>query len=399
MATSRKEKNYSASIPDWVDNIIIQGINKGASDIHFDPLKDKILVRFRIDGILQTIEVAATSFLEMIIARLKAMAQIDTIEKRKPQDGHILFQIDPNGEPVDLRLSIFPTALGEAAVIRILNRREFLFENLEKLGMDAGTAEKLRAVIQRPSGMVLVTGPGGSGKTSTLYTLLHFLNSSKQEHNIITLEDPIELLLSGIRQSQIRPEIGFTFADGLRSILRQDPDVMMIGEIRDDETAEISVRAALMGALFLSTMHTINSVGAIVRFSELGLSRSLIASSLLAIIAQRLVRTTCPKCKEEIIPDKKLIEVSGVNIDSSAKFFRGKGCDACKNLGYSGRTAIFEIMFIDREIQQMIMAGENFTEIETRARKNGMKTLREMAVQKAIDGITTLEEAIRVTPL
>jgi type IV pilus assembly protein PilB len=398
MAT-KKEKNYSTSIPDWVDGIIVQGVNKGASDIHFDPLRDKVLVRFRIDGILQTIETVATSFMEMIIARLKAMAQVDTIEKRKPQDGHILFQSDQNVEPIDLRLSIFPTALGEAAVLRILNRKEFLFEDFEKLGMSADVAGKLRDVVQRPSGMVLVTGPGGSGKTSTLYTLLNFLNSAKQEHNIITLEDPIELLLPGIRQSQIRPEIGFTFAEGLRSILRQDPDVMMIGEIRDDETAEISVRAALMGALFLSTMHTINSVGAIVRFSELGLSRSLIASSLLAVIAQRLVRTNCLNCKEEIIPDKKLIAASGVSIDSGTKFFRSKGCDACKNLGYSGRTAIFEVMFIDKDIQQMIMSGASFTEIEAQAKKSGMKTLREVAMQKAAEGITTIEEAIRVTPL
>ena len=395
----KKEKNHTTSIPDWVDSIIIQGISRGASDIHFDPLKDKILVRFRIDGILQTIETVATSFMETIIARLKAMAQIDTIEKRRPQDGHILFQPESGSESIDLRLSIFPTALGEAAVIRILNRKEFLFENLGKLGMEIILAEELKSVIQRPSGMILVTGPGGSGKTSTLYTRLHLLNSAKQEHNIITLEDPIELLLPGIRQSQIRPEIGFTFAEGLRSILRQDPDVMMIGEIRDDETAEISVRAALMGALFLSTMHTINSVGAIVRFSELGLSRSLIASSLLAVIAQRLVRTICLKCKEEIIPDKGLIEISGANIADNTKFFRGKGCDVCKNLGYSGRTAIFEIMFIDKNIQQMIMAGASFTEIEAQAKKSGMKTLRESAIQKATEGITTIEEAIRVTPL
>lgn len=398
MAT-KKEKSYSTSIPDWVDSIISQGASKGASDIHFDPLKDKVLVRFRIDGILQTIETVATSFMEMIIARLKAMAQIDTIEKRKPQDGHILFQSNQESQPIDLRLSIFPTALGEAAVLRILNRKEFLFEDLEKLGMGSIITEKMMSIIQRPSGMVLVTGPGGSGKTSTLYTLLHLLNSAKQEHNIITLEDPIELLLPGIRQSQIRPEIGFSFAEGLRSILRQDPDVMMIGEIRDDETAEISVRAALMGALFLSTMHTINSVGALVRFSELGLSRSLIASSLLAVIAQRLVRTICPNCKEEIVPDKKLIEMAGTEITGNAKFFHGKGCDACKNLGYLGRTAIFEIMFIDKDIQQMIMAGASFTEIEAHARKTGMKTLREAAIQKAAEGITTIEEAIRVTPL
>jgi len=398
MAT-KKEKNYSALIPEWVDNIIAQGISKGASDIHFDPLKDKILVRFRIDGILQTIEAVATSFMEMIIARLKAMAQIDTIEKRKPQDGHISFQLDQSAEPVDLRLSIFPTALGEAAVLRILNRKEFLFEDLEKSGMDKVAADKLKKVVQQPSGMVLVTGPGGSGKTSTLYTILNFLNSAKQEHNIVTLEDPIELLLPGIRQSQIHPEIGFTFAEGLRSILRQDPDVMMIGEIRDDETAEISVRAALMGALFLSTMHTINSVGAIIRFSELGLSRSLIASSLLAVVAQRLVRTICPQCKEEIVPEKEIIGAAGVSVPSGTKFFHGKGCEACKGLGYLGRTAVSEVMFIDKDIQQMIMAGAPFSEIEAQAKKSGMKTLREVAVQKSIDGITTIEEAIRVTPL
>jgi len=390
------------SLTEWVDNIIIQGVNRGASDIHFDPFSDKAVVRFRIDGLLHGVETTSLDSLETIIARLKVMAQLNTTEKRKPQDGHILFQSDIVGgaQPMDLRLSIFPTVSGEAAVIRILSRKDFLFESLEKLGMSPETADNIRSMAQKPSGMILATGPGGSGKSSTLYTILNHLKEEKPQKNIITLEDPVEIYLEGVRQSQIHPEIGFTFAEGLKSILRQDPNVIMVGEIRDDETAEISVRAALMGSLFFSTMHTINSVGAIVRFTELGLSRSLIASSLLVVIAQRLVRTICPHCKEEIIPDKKLLAMSGIGEELKiSKLYHGKGCDACSNSGYIGRTGVFEVMFINKEIQELIMSGASFNEIENYAKKNGMKTLRQAAIQKAIDGITTLEEAIRVTPL
>jgi len=385
---------------DWVDNIISQAITAKASDIHFEPQRDKFVVYYRIDGILNLVDSMPLAYLEPTIAHLKVLAQLDITERRRPQDGHILFQ--PKTllftQPIDLRLSIFPTVFGECAVIRILQRRDLVFESLEKLGMDSDTAERLRNVLQRPSGMILVTGPGGSGKTTTLYTILNFLASKKPKLNILTLEDPIELSLPGIRQSQIRPEIGFTFATGLRSILRQDPNVIMIGEIRDKETAEISVRAALMGCLFFSTMHTINSVGAIVRFLEFGIAPSLISSSLLVIIAQRLVRTICPYCKTETQPAEEFIKLAGLSKRGELKFFKGKGCSACNNLGYLGRTGVFEVMFVEKEIQQLILEGKPFTEIEKQARSNGMKTLREVAIEKALEGITTLEEALRVTP-
>lgn len=396
-----KEVSYREIRPaEWVDNIITQGIAAGASDIHIEPLRDKSMVYFRIDGILHSVESIPLAYLETVMGCLKVIAQLDITEHRKPQDGHILFRskISHLPEPVDLRLSIFPTVLGEAAVLRILNRKDLLFENLEKLGMGSYTADKLTSVLQRPSGMILVTGLGGTGKTTTLYTILNYLQSQKPKRNILTLEDPVELYLPGIRQSQIYPEIGFTFAKGLRSILRQDPNVVMVGEIRDDETAEISIRAALMGALFFSTMHTINSVGAIIRFLEFGLSRSLVASALLTVIAQRLVRTICPHCKVKAKPTERNTELSGISKDDELRLFKGKGCGFCDDSGYLGRTGIFEVMFIDKEIHRLILKGTSFTEIEEKAKNNGMETLQEVAIKKALEGVTTLEEAIRVVP-
>lgn len=396
-----KKITYKELTPsEWVDSIIARGIEMGASDIHINASPEALLVRFRIDGVLHLIESMPLTYLETVIARLKVMAQLDTTERRLPQDGHILFQSGgpSHSESIDLRLSIFPTVLGEVAVIRILNRKEFLFDNLEQLGMDSDIAEKLRSVLQQPSGMILVAGPGGSGKSATLYTILNFLKSQKQEQNIITLEDPVELFLPGVRQSHIHPEIGFTFVIGLRSILRQDPNVIMIGEIRDDETAEISIRAALMGALFFSTIHTINSIGAIIRFLELGLPPSLIAASLIAIISRRLVRTICPNCKIKASPSRKLIEMSGISKEDELKLYEGKGCDFCHGSGYHGRTGVFEVMFVDKEIQRLIIERVPFTEIEKQAKINGMRTLREAAIKKALEGITTLEEAFRVTP-
>jgi type II secretory ATPase GspE/PulE/Tfp pilus assembly ATPase PilB-like protein len=385
---------------DWVDAIITQGINAKASDIHFEPQRDKFVVYYRIDGVLHFVDSMPLAYLETAIAHLKILAHLDITEHRRPQDGHILFQ--PKSllytQPIDLRLSIFPTAFGEAAVLRVLQRKDLLFESLEKLGMESETAERLRKILQKPSGMILVTGPGGSGKTTTLYTILNYLANQKPKLNIMTLEDPIELLLPGIRQSQIFPEIGFTFAEGLRSILRQDANVIMIGEIRDKETAEISVRASLMGCLFFSTMHTINSVGAIIRFLEFGLPRSLIASSLLAIIAQRLVRVICPHCKVKAEPDRELMKLVGISKEDESKLFKGKGCQFCDNTGYLGRTGVFEVMFVDKEIQRLILEGAHFTEIEKQAQKNGMQTLQEAAVKKVLEGVTTLEEALRVIP-
>jgi len=396
-----KKVSYKEVLPrEWIDSIIAQGITTGASDIHIDSFKDRLEVRFRVDGILRPVESQTISYLKEVVARLKVMAQLDSTEHRKPQDGHILFQpkTSPRLEPVDLRLSIFPTIFGEAAVIRILNRKDLLFENIEKLGMSIDVANKLRNILQKPSGMILVTGLGGSGKTTTLYTILNFLKAQKSLRNIITLEDPVELYIPDIRQSQIYPEIGFTFGMGLRSILRQDPNIVMVGEIRDDETAEISIRAALMGALFFSTMHTINSVGAIVRFLEFSLSRSLIASALLTVVAQRLVRTICPHCKIRAKLNEQIIELSGVSEKDVSKFFTGKGCGFCDNSGYLGRTAVFEVLFIDQEIRRLIIEGASFIQIENYAKNSGMKTLQEEVIKKALKGITTLEEVIRVIP-
>ena len=395
-----KEVSLREILPDeWVENIISQGIANGASDIHIDTLRNEFMVRFRIEGTLHTIETVPLNYLERVIGCLKVKAQLDVTEQRRPQDGHIFFR--PRGslspESIDLRISIFPTVFGEAVVMRILNRKDLLFESLEKLGMRPTTAENLRSILQRPSGMILVTGPGGTGKTTTLYTILNYLQSQKLQRNIITLEDPVELYLPGIRQSQIRPEIGFTFSRGLRSILRQDPNVIMIGEIRDDETAEIAIRASLMGALLFSTMHTINSVGAIVRFLEFGLPRSLVASGLLAIIAQRLVKTICPHCKEKAKPPEKLINLSGVSKENELKFFRGKGCKFCDNSGYLGRIGIFEVMFVNEEIRRLILEGASFIKIENQAKKDGMETLQEVAIKKTLEGIITLEEALRMT--
>lgn len=397
----KKEVSYKEITPiKWVEDIIAKGITGGASDIHIEPFPDQVLVYFRIDGVLRTIESQPLFYLEQIISRLKVMAQLDSTEHRRPQDGHIVFQPKSflHPEPLELRISIFPTVFGEAAVMRILNRKDLLFENLEKLGMNLGIAEKLRSIVQRPAGMILVTGIGGSGKTTTLYTILNFLKSQKTQRNIITLEDPVELYLPGIRQSQIHPEIGFTFSQGVRSILRQDPNVVMVGEIRDDETAEISIRAALMGALFFSTMHTINSVGAIVRFLEFGLSRSLVASALLIIIAQRLLKNICSHCKVRAKPPAQVMELSGISPSDAPKLFEGKGCGFCSESGYSGRTGIFEVMFIDEEIRRLILEGASFVEIEKHARRSGMETLQEAATKKALAGLTTLEEVLRVVP-
>lgn len=395
-----KEGFLRETLPDeWVENIISQAIASGASDIHIDPLQDEFVLRFRVEGILHTIEKMPLNYLGRVTRCLKVKAQLDVTEERRPQDGHIFLR--PKGslnpEPIDLRLSIFPTVFGEAVVMRIMNRKDLLFENFGKLGLSPGVADNLRDILQRPSGMILVTGPGGSGKTTTLYTILNYFRSQKPQRNIITLEDPVELYLSGIRQSQIHPEIGFTFSKGLRSILRQDPDVVMIGEIRDQETAEIAVRASLMGALLFSTMHTINSVGAIVRFFEFKLPRSLVASGLLAIIAQRLVKTICPHCKEKGKPTEKIIKISGISKSDEMKLFKGKGCKFCNNSGYLGRIGIFEVMFIDEKIRHLILEGASFVKIENQAKNNGMEALQEVAIKKALEGIITLEEALRVT--
>lgn len=396
---SKDEMDYKEIRPkDWLEDIIAKGIKMGASDIHIQPEQDKLLVKFRIDGVLREVDSLPLFYQSTVVSCLKIMANLDITESRKPQDGHIVFrpQILTFTEPIDLRLSIFPTVFGEASVLRILNRKDLIFEKLENLGIELPDVEKLQFIFHQSEGMVLVTGPGGSGKTTTLYTILNSFQASQR--NIITLEDPVELHLKGVRQAQIHPEVGFDFAQGLRSVLRQDPNVVMVGEIRDDETAEISIRAALMGMLFLSTMHTTNSVGAIVRFIELGIPRSLVASALRVVIAQRLIRVICPHCKTKIKPPQKVLELCKISKEDESKLFQGKGCDFCLGTGYLGRTGIFELLFINKEIRELIIQGAPFKEIEEEAKRNGMRTLQEVAIAKALQGITAIEEVIRITP-
>ena len=383
---------------DWLDSIILKGVSMRASDIHIEPSEDGIRTFFRIDGVLNHVDSLPIEYHEAIISRLKVSANLDTTEHRKPQDGHILFPSKiPNQGSIDLRLSVFPSILGETAVLRILNRADLLFENLDNLGISPDEMEKLKEILHQHSGMILVTGPSGSGKTTTLYTMLGYLVSrSSGRENIVTLEDPVELRLRNIRQAQIFPEIGFDFVQGLRSILRQDANIIMVGEIRDDETVRISLRAALTGVLFLSTMHTLNSVGAIIRFTELGVPRSLVASALRLVIAQRLVRTLCTHCKVQANFSKRWVETFGIAEEDREKIFDSKGCDQCLNTGYLGRIGIFELLFIDKEIQESIIESRSFTEVEELANKKIKQTLRDAAVKKVLEGVTTFEEITRV---
>ncbi|MCX6758563.1 MAG: ATPase, T2SS/T4P/T4SS family, partial [Candidatus Nealsonbacteria bacterium] len=272
-----------------------------------------------------------------------------------------------------------------------------IFDKLDKLGIEPYDLEKLQFVLRQSEGMVLVTGPGGSGKTTTLYTILNALASSQR--NIVTLEDPVELRLNGVRQSQIHPELGFDFSQGLRSILRQDANVVMVGEIRDDETAEISIRAALTGILFLASIHTTNSVGAIIRFIELGIPPSMVAAALRVVITQRLIRNVCPNCREKIVPSDKIVQFCRIPKDYQSKFVQVKGCSECDGTGYKGRTGIFEVMFVNEDLQRMIIEGAAFTDLELQAKRNGMRTLKDVAISLALNGATSLDEVIRMTPL
>lgn len=380
-----------------LDDIITEGFNQNASDIHIEPKTDEIRILYRIDGLLHVVQRLHLGELTKMISRLKIIANLDTTETRKPQDGHILFQSNKvESGYIDLRLSIFPSTRGEVAVMRILNRKDLLFDNLESLNIDPDDAERIREVASSSSGMILVTGPGGSGKTTTLYTILNFIVNSPSKKNIVTLEDPVELSLKGIRQAQIQPDIGFNFADGIRSILRQDANVVMVGEIRDDETAKISLRAALMGVLFFSTMHTTNSIGAIARFVELGIPRSFISSAMKLVISKRLMRRICPNCIEADNPSQKLISMFNLTPEHVALLKKGGGCDKCFNTGYKGRIGVYEMLYVDEEIQQLILESATYKEIENSAKNKGMKTLKESALIKALDGITTIEEVIRV---
>jgi len=372
--------------------ILSEAVRLKASDILIEPMESETRVRFRIDGLLQIARILPKTLHEAIISRIKVMSELNIAERRLPQDGR--FKIKIRNRFVDFRISILPSSFGEKAGIRILDQANATLD-VEKLGFSGSSLEALKSSSLKPHGMILACGPTGSGKTTTLYSILHFIDSP--DKNIVTIEDPIEFDLGGINQVNARPEIGLTFASALRSILRQDPDIIMVGEIRDFDTLDIAVKAALTGHLVLSTIHTNTAAGAITRMINMGLEPFLISSSVVMIAAQRLVRKICDKCKESYKIDDDIRKAVGIKDESVATFYKGTGCKFCLGTGYKGRIGIIEVLELDANIRRLIMNNSTEAEIKQEARSSGMITLREDGISKASKGLTTLEEIIRVT--
>jgi len=381
----------NAPIVKLIDSIINNAVKAKASDIHIEPFENYIKIRFRVDGSLQEVLKAPKETLGSLIARIKILASLDIAEKRIPQDGRIITRID--NEPIDLRVSSLPTVFGEKIVIRILKRSNFLLGK-KQLGMSKDDMEIMERIIKSPYGIILVTGPTGSGKSTTLYSILNELNGVKS--NIITVEDPVEYMMEGINQVNVNTKAGLTFATGLRAILRQDPDIIMIGEIRDDETSEIAVRAAITGHLVLSTIHTNDAASAIVRLEDMGIESYLVAASLTGIIAQRLVKKICPKCKEAYEANDAEKNLLGEDPEKPLKIYRGVGCNYCNNTGYYGRTGIYEVMEITREHRAIIQGSNDLDEIRKISIENGAKTLKMSCVDLVLRGETTIEELTTV---
>ncbi len=370
-----------------LNSILSEAVKERVSDVHIEPYERDLLVRFRIDGILYEKLSPPKIIQDALVSRVKIMAGLNIAEKRLPQDGRI--RVIVAGRDVDIRVSIIPTFYGERVVLRLLDKKKGIL-SLSDIGLGEVGVRTLERMLTRTSGIILVTGPTGSGKSTTLYAALNRVNSS--EKNIITIEDPIEYQIKGIGQIQVNPKIDLTFASGLRSILRQDPDIIMVGEIRDAETAEIAIQSSLTGHLVLSTLHTNDAATAVTRLVDMGIEPFMIASSLSAVVAQRLVRVICPHCREEYRPVEAY---AGVTLPE--KLFRGRGCDKCFGLGTLGRTAIYEILPIDQELCSMIIRRCHSGEIKEYAVSRGMKTLRDDGLARAAAGITTIEEVLRVT--
>ena len=387
------EETVGPQVIRLVNALICRALREEATDIHVEPEEKSLRVRFRIDGILYVRPVIEKALMPAVITRIKIMAIIDISESRLPQDGRFSFESD--GKTYDFRVSTFPTIHGEKVVLRILDK-EHVIMGLEQLGFSPSALTIFKKSVARPNGIILVTGPTGSGKTTTLYSTLNYVNSA--ERNIMTLEDPVEYEIPLIQQSQINLKAGLTFASGLRAMLRQDPDVILVGEMRDAETADVSIRAALTGHLVFSTLHTNDAVGAIPRLLDMGVDPSLMASSFVAIIAQRLVRKVCSYCKETREVDKSLQQLAGINRELGGNtFYKGRGCTRCYDSGYRGRVGIFEILPVSPAIAQMITQRSSSQEILERARVEGMTTMMEDGVEKVMQGITTVEELARVT--
>jgi type IV pilus assembly protein PilB len=388
------ESSEEAPVIKLVNLILVQAIKDRASDIHIEPFEKQLRLRYRIDGMLYDSMAPPKSLQSALTSRIKIMSTLDIAERRLPQDGR--FRIKIAGRDVDLRVSILPTVHGEKIVMRVLDKGT-LNTNLDSLGMDADDLAKFKQAIDAPHGMMLMTGPTGSGKTSTLYAVLTKLNTS--DVNVVTVEDPVEYQMMGINQIQVKPEIGLTFASGLRSILRQDPDIVMVGEIRDSETADIAVKAALTGHLVLSTLHTNDAPGAVARLIDMGIEPFLVSSSLLMICAQRLIRKVCPHCKETMdVPADAARRLGLTPADiANTKFYRGHGCGRCKDTGYLGRMAILEVLSVTHALREQILTNSSANAVRDLALKEGMKTLRIAGINKAKAGLTTIDEVLRVS--
>jgi type IV pilus assembly protein PilB len=389
-----KQAVEEAPVVKLVNVILAEAIKKGASDIHAEPYERVFRVRFRIDGVLYEVMTPPMSLKNAIISRLKIMASLDISERRLPQDGRM--KVKYKGREVDFRVSTLPTLFGEKVVMRLLDRSNLKLD-LSKLGFAPKALADFEAAIRAPYGMLLVTGPTGSGKTTTLYSALDRLN--QPETNIMTAEDPVEFNIRGINQVQIREGIGLNFAAALRSFLRQDPDVIMVGEIRDHETAEIAVKAALTGHLVLSTLHTNDAPSAVTRLLNMGIEPFLVASSVISILAQRLLRRICVHCKSPVTVQPHALVDVGLTPEEAASItcYKGVGCEACSGTGYKGRIAIYEVMVLSPELRDMVLSGASATEIKRGAIQQGMQTLRMSGLQKLQEGITTVEEVLRVT--
>jgi len=387
-------ESEEAPIIALVNLVILRAVKERASDIHIEPFgEDTLKVRYRIDGILHDVMSLPRNLQLAVISRIKIMSDLDIADKRLPQDGRI--QVNIGGKKINIRVSVLPAVTGESAVLRILDPSSILLE-LDSLGFSPDILPNFLSLIKKPNGIILVTGPTGSGKSTTLYTTLNLLNST--EKKIMTIEDPVEYRLKGISQVQAKPKIGLTFAAGLRSFLRQDPDIMLVGEIRDSETAEIAVQAALTGHIVLSTLHTNDAPSSVIRLIDMGIEPFLISSSVIGVIAQRLVRKICPKCKKEIKipPDlEKILDEFEIN-SSELTLYKGEGCPYCKDTGYKGRIAIFELMVITENIRDLISKNVTTGKLREAAIKEGMCQLREDGIKKVCEGVTTIDEVLRV---
>jgi len=383
-----------APISKLVNLLVIQAVQERASDVHIEPEENKVRVRYRIDGIMHETSNPPSHLHASMVSRIKIMSNMDIAENRIPQDGRFSYTFE--GRTIDVRVSTCPTIHGEAVVMRLLDKHSVLL-SLEEVGFSPENLKLFEEVVKRPYGIILVTGPTGSGKTTTLYSTLHKINTP--DRNILTIEDPVEYELPGIRQSQVNPKAGLTFGNSLRSMMRQDPDVILVGEIRDVETSGVAIEAALTGHLVFSTLHTNDAPGALTRLTDMGVEPFLTSSATAAVLAQRLVRKICADCKEEIKLSQEVVEKFNFFKDKNIVFYKGKGCKNCRGTGYKGRTGIFEIFLMNDEIRQLVIARQSTAKIREAALKAGMKTLHEDGLLKVVTGVTTLDEVLRVTQI